>query len=70
MSDLSPTSTLRTQKYLKGSLAHAESGALALKELENTQVAERSRAARQKRSRRPIQGGGVLYADEARAMIR
>jgi len=34
-SDLSPTSTLRAQKYLKGSLAQAESGALALKRLEN-----------------------------------
>ena len=47
----------------------AQSGALALQELENTKAAELARAAQQKHSRRSIQKGGVLYADEARAMV-
>jgi len=57
------------KKYLKGSLALAQSGAQALSDLENTKAAQLARAVRQNRSRRSIQKGGVLYAHEARAMV-
>jgi len=67
---LSPSSNRHLQQYLKGSLAIAQSGALALQDLENTKAAELARAARQKRSRRPLQKGGVLYAYEAREMVK
>jgi len=56
-------------KYLKGSLALAQSGTQALFDLENTKAAELARTARRNRSWRSMQQGGVLYAHEARAMV-
>ena len=58
------------QKYLKGSLALAQSGAQALCDLENTKAAELARAARRNHSRRSMQRGGVLNVEEARGMVR
>jgi hypothetical protein len=58
------------KKYAKGSLAQAEVGAVAQKELSKTKAAELARANRQNRTRRSVQKGGILYADGARAMVR
>ena len=70
LNEIPPSSYLHLQKYLKGSLAFAQSGALALQHLEDTKAAELARPARQKRNRRSLQKGGVLYAYEAREMVK
>jgi len=57
------------QKYLKGSLALAQSGPQALLDLENTKAAELACTARRNCFWRSIQQGGVFYAHEARAMV-
>ena len=51
-------------------MAQAESGALALSDLQNTKAAEIVRALLQRRTRPSTQNGGVLYHEEARAMIQ
>ena len=70
LNEIPSSSYLYLQKYLKGSLSFAQSGALALQHLEDTKAAEPARAARQKRNRQTLQKGGVLYAYEAREMVK
>jgi len=67
---LSSTGTKALETFIKGSLVQAQSGAQAFAELTNTKAAEVARAARRARSRRSIQKGGVMYAHEARKMVR
>ncbi|KAG0126281.1 hypothetical protein HOY82DRAFT_615466 [Tuber indicum] len=69
LGELSPTANRSLQRFLKGSLVQAQSGAQALEDLQTSKAAELARSARQKRSRRSIQKGGELYAHEARAMV-
>ena len=45
-------------------------GVHASQQLEDTEVAQQARANRQRRSRRQVQKGGVIYAHEARAVVR
>ena len=67
---LSPTFRRSLDTFIKGSLVQAHASAQAQEDLQNTQAAEIARAAREKRSRRSVQKGRVMYADEARSMTR
>lgn len=66
---LSPTFRHALDKYIKGSVAQALSGALAKEDLLNTKTAEIARASR-KNGRRVLQSGGTLYACNGRETIR
>ena len=56
---------------LQGGLALAQSGALAIEHMEHTRAAEEARNARWRgQSRRQIQKGGVIYASEARKIVK
>jgi len=56
---------------LQGRLALAQSGALAMEHMEHTGAAEEARNARRRgQSRRQIQKGGVIYASEAREIMK
>jgi len=67
----SPTFQRRLKLVLQGGLAQAQSGALALENLEHTRAAEEARSARRKSAnRRQVQKGGVIYASEARKMVK
>jgi hypothetical protein len=57
------------QETCKGSLAQANAGAQAQEDLLHTQAAELARATRQKRTRRSVLKGGILYASEARSIV-
>lgn len=67
---VSPTFKTNLDRFIKGSLTQAQSGAHAYQELANTQAAEQARATRQNRTRRSVQKGGVIYAHQARAIVR
>jgi len=67
--DLSPSFQERLRCVLKGGMVQAISGKQAVKDLANTNAAEKVRAAR-KRSRRNVQKVGVLYAHQARHMVK
>ena len=67
---LSLTTTKSLQTFIQGSLLQAQSGAQAFSDLQDMRSAEVARAARKARSRRSIQKGGVLYAHQARSMVR
>jgi len=54
---------------LRGGMVQALSGEQAVADLGQTKAAEKVRAARQK-SRRIVQKGGVLYAHQARSMVK
>ena len=61
----------RLKLVLQGGLALAQSGALATEHMENTRGAEQVRSARSRaQNRRQVQKGGVLYASEARQMVK
>jgi hypothetical protein len=61
----------RLKLVLQGGLALAQSGALAMDHMENTRAAEHARSMRRRaQSRRQVQKGGVLYASEARKMVK
>ena len=66
----SPTFRPSLESFIKGSLAQGHLAAQVQEDLEHTQAAELARANRQKRSRRSVQKGGVLYAGQARAIAR
>ena len=66
----SPTFRNSLDSFIKGSLAQAHLAAQVQEDLEHTQAAELARANRQKRSRRSVQKGGVMYAGQARAIAR
>lgn len=69
--EMSPEFQHRLKLVLQGGLALAQSGALAMEHLENTRAADQARSARSRaHSRRQIQKGGVLYASEARQMVK
>ena len=69
--NMSPDFQNRLKLVLQGGLALAQSGALAMEHMENTQAAEKARSERRKaQNRRQIQNGGVLYADEARDIVK
>ena len=68
--DLPPAFRRKLDAFIEGSLAQAQAGAQAWEDLKHAKAAEIARAARQKRSRRPVQSGGVMYTDEARNMTR
>jgi len=65
------TSTFRNSLnfYLKGSIAQAHLANQLQEDLDNAEAAQLARANRQKRTRRGVQRGGVLYASEARTMV-
>ena len=67
---VSPTFKVNLDRFIKGSLAQAQMGVHASQQLEDTEVAQQARANRQRRSRRQVQKGGVIYAHEARAVVR
>lgn len=69
--DFSPTFQRKLKLVLQGGLAQAQSGALAMENLEHTRLAEETRSARRKSAnRRQVQKGGVIYASEARQMVK
>ena len=62
---------LHIKEVLQGGLVLAQSAALAKEHMENTQAAEQARSARRSiQNRRQVQKGGVLYASEARQMVK
>ena len=68
---MSPDFQHRLKLVLQGVLALAQSGALAMEHMDNTRAAKQARNARHRaQSRRQIQKGGVLYASEARQMVK
>ena len=67
---ISPTFQRNLEQFIKGSLAQAQAGAQAYTELNNTNTAENARRTRQNRSRRSVQKGGVIYAHQARAIVK
>jgi len=69
--NMAPDFQHRLKLVLQGGLALAQSGALAMEHMDNTRAAEQARNARRRaQSRRQIQKGGVLYASEARQMVK
>jgi hypothetical protein len=66
----SPTFKDTLNMFVKGSLAQAHLAAQVQEDLERTRAAELARANRQKRTRRSVQKGGVIYASQARAIVR
>ena len=68
--DLSSTLHRSLDTFIKGSLVQAHAGAQFQEDLQHTQAAEIARASRQKRSRRSVQKGGVMYVDGAHSMTR
>ena len=56
--------------FIKGSLAQGHLAAQLGTDLDHAEAAQLVRSNRQKRSRRVVQKGGVLYANEARSMIQ
>jgi hypothetical protein len=69
--DYSPSFQHKLKLALQGALAQAQSGALAMDNLEHTKMAEETRNARRKsQNRRQVQKGGVMYASEARQMVK
>ena len=65
----SPTFKKNLQRFIRGSLIQAETGAIVSQELGNTQAAQQARANRGRRIRRVVQNGGFLYASEARGIV-
>jgi hypothetical protein len=55
---------------MKGSLVQAQMGAQAVQDLNLTNAAQNARSIRQEANRRSLQSGGILYASDARAMVR
>jgi len=70
--ELSPSFQHKLKLVLQGELTLAQSGALAMDHtMEHTRAAEEVRnAKRRAQSRRHLQKGGVLYASEARQMVK
>jgi len=69
--EMSPEFQLHLKQVLQGGLALAQSGELAKEHMENTQAAEHSRDARHRaQNRSQIQRGGVIYAADARQMVK
>jgi len=69
--NMSPEFQLCLKEVLQGGLALSQSGALAKEHMENTLAAEQARSARRSvQNRRQVQKGGVLYASEARQMVK
>ena len=69
--ELSPSFQHKLKLVLQGGLTLAQSGALAMDHMEHTRAAEEVRNARRRaQSRRQLQKGGVLYASEARQMVK
>ena len=69
--ELSPEFQNKLKLVLQGGLTLAQSGALAMKHMEYTKAAEEVRNARcRAQSRRQVQKGGVLYASEAREIVK
>ena len=67
----SPDFQHKLKLVLQGGLTLAQSGALSMKHMEHTKAAEEVRNARRRaQSRRQVQKGGVLYASEAREMVK
>jgi len=67
---ISPTFQRNLEQFIKGSLAQAQAGAQAYTELNNTNTTENARRTRQNCSRRSVQKGGVIYAHQARAIVK
>src|SRR5204862_2851834 len=67
---LSPTFRKSLDCFIKGSLVQAQTGAEALDHLQLSEAASNARKARQQQNRRVVQKGGVIYASEARKMVR
>jgi len=69
--DMSPDFQERLKLVLQGGLVLAQTGALAIEHMENIRAADEARNARHRaHNRRQIQKGGVLYASEARQMVK
>jgi len=68
--DFSSSFQRKLKLVLQEGLAQAQSGALAIENLEHTQVAEQTRSGKRKsQNRRPVQTGGLIYASEARQVV-
>jgi len=69
--ELSSSFQHKVKLVLEGGLTLAQSGALAMDHMEHTRAAEDVRNARRRaQSRRQLQKSGVLYASEARQMVK
>jgi DDE superfamily endonuclease len=58
------------EKFIKGALIQAKTGAQTKRQLAETSAAERERRERRCQSQRPLQRGGVFYPQEARNMTK
>ena len=68
--DFSPSFQQKIKLFLQGGLAQAQSGALAMENLEQTQAAEQAKNAKPKsQNKKHVQRGGALYASEAGNMV-
>ena len=63
-------SELLVHKFIKGAMAHVQSGAQAETDLEHTQLAEAARTARAKATCRTVQKGGIITVEKAKERIR
>ena len=67
---MSPTTARNLSSFIKSSLTLATSGALAIEELKTNQSVQTAGAARQVKTRRQVQKGGIVYAKDARQIVR
>lgn len=66
----SPSKRQMLEKFQKGSMIQATAGGLALKHMNDTSAAKAARDRRTRAGRKRVQGGGILYASQARSMIK
>ncbi|KAE8233773.1 hypothetical protein CF326_g1192 [Tilletia indica] len=68
--ELSPLLRRQVQAFVRGSMQQAQTGALAVKGLEEQTAAQKERDKRKERQRRVTQSGGVLSLEEAREICQ